>query len=289
MANIKDLKKKIRSTKATLKITTAMKMVAAAKLAKAQEAIVGARPYARELEDTIKTISALHPNHSHPYLLQKKEKKVLLLIISANRGLCGGYNSQLAKKVQEFLQQKNDSEWKVHSIGTKVPELLKGKINRGKLFTFTKEIPTHEEMTKVGAELGAQVINNEVDGLYIAYNVFVSALTFIPTIKKVLPFSISVDFEEKIQRDFPFDFKYDLPKGELLDHLIPESYLSTLYTAWLDAAASEHGARMAAMDSASSNCSEVIGDLTLTMNKLRQAAITTELIEVVSGAEALKG
>ncbi len=287
MANIKELKKKIKSTKGTLKITTAMKLVSAAKLAKAQHAIQSARPYAWELEETIKTVSTLLESYTHRYLqADASNKRSVLLVISANKGLCGGYNSQLAKEVRRYLAE-SDEEFKVYFIGRKVRELLQGQVNEGKFFQFERIEPSYQEMQKVAAELAELFASGEWGQVSVAYNVFRSAISFQPTVKKVLPIVLEQAEKERLRKEFLFDFKYEPGPREILDALIPEAYLSAVYTCLLDALAAEHGSRMAAMDSAVTNCKEAIQSLTLKMNKLRQAAITTELIEVVSGAESL--
>ncbi len=287
MANIKDLKKKIKSTKGTLKITSAMKLVSAAKLSRAQNAINNARPYANELEETIKVVSALVQKYEHSYLKESDNKKAVLLIVSANKGLCGGYNSQLARKVSAFIDEC-ELDLEVHFIGKKVRDVLKGKIS-GHLYDFDKSEPTFEDVQKVARELAEKYENDEIGKIFIGYNVFKSALTFIPTVKQLLPMTLDESEREEFQHRYPFDFKYDPSAEAILDTLIPETYVNTIYTCILDAVAAEHGSRMTAMDSAVSNCNEAIRTLTLKMNKLRQAAITTELIEVVSGAESLNG
>jgi F-type H+-transporting ATPase subunit gamma len=289
MANIKDLKKKIKSTKGTLKITTAMKLVSAAKLARAQQAIQGCRPYATELEDTIKTISALVDNYNHAYLNEDSDnKRAALLVISANKGLCGGYNSQLAKKVTNWIDQ-SDNDTKVYFVGKKVREVIGKNVNEGKFYTFEKNDPTFLEMESVGKELADLFMTGEIGRVYVAYNVFLSAIAFEPTVKQVLPMTLEETEKKNVEEKFPFDFKYDPSPESILDALIPEAYGSTIYTCLLDGVAAEHGSRMAAMDSAVGNCKDAIRSLTLKMNKLRQAAVTTELIEVVSGAESLNG
>jgi F-type H+-transporting ATPase subunit gamma len=288
MANIKDLKKKIKSTKGTLKITEAMKLVSAAKLNRAQQNILSARPYANELEDSIKTISALVQGYSHPYLEEKESKQEVLLVISSDKGLCGGYNSQLAKEVKNFIATKGEN-LKVYYIGKKVRELTEKEVNAGKTFTFEKAEPSFDEMQKVAQELSSLFSSGEVGKIHVAYNIFESAISTIPTVKQVLPLSLDESVKEELQEEFPFDFKYDPSPEVILDSMIPEAYISTIWTAMLDAIAAEHGSRMAAMDSAVGNCKEAIRTLTIKMNKLRQAAITTELIEVVSGAESLNG
>ncbi|TNF00131.1 MAG: ATP synthase F1 subunit gamma [Deltaproteobacteria bacterium] len=287
MANIKELKKKIKSTKGTLKITQAMKLVSAAKLNKAQQAIQTTRPYATELEDTIKTVSALVQNYEHEYLKEDVEnKKAALLVISANKGLCGGYNSQLAKKVRQFLGE-TDLDVKVYFIGKKVRDLIKTEVNEGKFYTFEKQDASFLEIQEVGKELAELFKTGEVGKVLVAYNIFESAIAFTPTVSQLLPMSLDEQVKAELQEKFPFDFKYDPNPKEILDTLIPESFSTSLWTAQLDANAAEHGSRMSAMDSAVRNCKDAIRSQTLTMNKLRQAAITTELIEVVSGAESL--
>ncbi len=290
MANIKELKKKIKSTKSTSKITQAMKLVSAAKLAKAQNNILNSRPYARELEDTIKVVSALVQDYSHEYLEEKKgNNRAVLLVISSDKGLCGSYNSQLAKKVRNFAKT-TDKELKVVYIGKKVRDLVANDIaNAGKTFTFNKSEPTFVEIESVAQELAELFKTAEVGTVYVAYNVFNSAISFDPTVKQLLPMTLDVAKKEELREKFPFDFKYEPNPTEILNAIIPQAYISALYTALLDAVAAEHGSRMSAMDSASGNCKKAIRTLSIKMNKLRQAAITTELSEVVSGAESLNG
>lgn len=289
MANIKDLKVKIKSTKGTLKITTAMKLVSAAKLNRAQIAIQSSRPYASELENTIKTISALVKDYDHPYLKENPEnKQTALIVMAGNKGLCGGYNSAVAKKVRLFLKE-TDLDCKVYFVGKKGRDFLAKEVNFGKYYEFEKTEPTFAEMQSVGMELGDLFKTGEFGRVLVCYNIFKSAISFDTTIKQVLPLSLEVAEKEELKKQFPFDFKYDPSPEVILDSLIPETLMSTLWTCQLDAVAAEHGSRMSSMDSASSNCKEAIKTLTLKMNKLRQAAITTELIEVVSGAESLNG
>jgi len=289
MANIKELKKKIKSTKSTLKITQAMKLVSAAKLAKAQHNIQNSRPYTAELEDTIRVVSALVQGYDHEYLHDKKEnKKAIMLIISSDRGLCGSYNSQLTKKVRKFLDE-TDLEVKMYFIGKKVRDLLPATYNKGKTFSFAKAEPSFMEMEHIAVELGEMFTSGEVGKVFVAYNIFQSAIAFDSTVKQLLPMTLDSQKVDDLREKFPFDFKYDPNPTEILNTLIPQTYVSSLYTSLLDAVAAEHGSRMSAMDSASGNCKKAIRTLTIKANKLRQAAITTELTEVVSGAESLNG
>jgi F-type H+-transporting ATPase subunit gamma len=289
MANIKDLKKKIKSTKGTFKITKAMKLVSAAKLSKAQLRILGLRPYSTELEGTIRTVSALATDYSNEYFLPKDNKQAVVLVISSDKGLCGGYNSQLAKAVRKFSTEHADEDLKFFWIGKKVRDLIQKEVNSGKTYTFMKQDPTYEEVRKIADELGNMFISGEVGKVYVAYNSFISAIAFDSTVKQLLPMQVSAADKEAIKSKYPYDFKYEPSAEKILDTLVPEVYLTTVYTCVLDAIASEHGSRMNAMENASKNSKEVIKKLSLKMNKMRQARITTELIEVVSGAESLNG
>lgn len=288
MANIKDLKKKIKSTKGTLKITKAMKLVSAAKLNKAQARILGLRPYSSELESTVRTVSALAQNYSNTYFEQKENKQSVVLVISSDKGLCGGYNSQLAKNIRKFVDN-TDEELKFFWIGKKVKDLISKEVNSAKHFTFEKIEPTYEEIRKVADELGQMFLTGEVGKVYIAYNSFISAIAFDSRVRQVLPMQVPEKIKEEIKSSYPYDFKYDPSAEEILDTLVPEVYLTTAYTCVLDAIAAEHGSRMNAMENASKNSSEMVKKLSLKMNKLRQAKITTELTEVVAGAESLNG
>ena len=287
MANIKQLKIKIKATQGTLKITSAMKLVSAAKFSKAQIAITNSRPYAQELESMVKDVSALVQNYSHQYLKSNEEnKQSILLVIGADKGLCGGYNSQLSKKVLSFVKERT-FDIKLNYVGKKVRDVVKNELNCGETYEFEKGEPSFNEVQKIANELGALFSSGEIGRVFVAYNEFKSALTFVPTVKQVLPFSMDSEELEKFQENYGTDFKYSPSPEEILDALIPETYVNTIYTCLLDAIAAEHGSRMTAMDSATKNCEEAIRVQTIKMNKLRQAAITTELIEVVSGAESL--
>ena len=210
-------------------------------------------------------------------------------MISSDKGLCGGYNNQLSKEVKTFLDENGAENFQVYYVGRKVRELIAKDYNSVKTFEFAANDPTVDEIRNVANELASQFRSGEVGNVYVAYNKFISAIAFESNIKKVLPLTLTEEESEKYQEEFPFDFKYAPSAETILNTLIPEVYQSSVQTAIYDAIAAEHGSRMSAMDNASKNCKEMIKTLTLKMNKLRQAAITTELIEVVSGAESLKG
>lgn len=289
MANIKDLKKKIKSTKGTFKITKAMKLVSASKLNKAQARILGLRPYSSELEETVRTVAALATDYTNSYFIQRENKQSVVLVISSDKGLAGGYNSQLAKTVRRFVNETQDEDLKFFYIGKKVRDLITKEVNSGKTFTFAKNEPTYEEVRKIADELGQMFLTGEVGKVYVAYNSFISAIAFDSKVRQLLPMQVSAHDKETIKTKYPYDFKYEPGAKEILDTLVPEVYLTSVYTCVLDAIASEHGSRMNAMENASKNSKEVIKKLSLKMNKMRQAKITTELIEVVSGAESLNG
>ena len=290
MANIKDLKKRIKSTKGTFKITKAMKLVSAAKLNKAQVRILGMRPYATELEQTVRTVSALNKDYSSIYFKENPEnRQSIVLVISSNKGLCGSYNSSITKAARRLYRDTTGEQLKFYFIGKKTRDLIHKEVNAGKTFTFAKQDATFEEVRKVAEELSALFTSGEVGKVYVMYNSFLSAIAFETKLKQLLPLVVTEQEKEALAAKFPYDYKYEPSAGSILDTLVPEVFVTSVYTALLDAVASEHGARMSAMENASKNCKEMIRKLSLKMNKLRQAKITTELAEVVSGAESLNG
>ena len=288
MANIKELKVRIKSTKSTLKITSAMKLVSAAKLSKAQAKIQGFKPYSNELDNTVRIAAALAQNYSHRYLKGSNNSKTAVLVISSNKGLCGGYNSQLYKQIKNYVDTNKDQECEFYFVGRKVKELLKRDgILETKTFAFEKVDPDFSEVKVMANELAEQFVNDEIGRVVIAFNSFKSAIEFIPTVKEILPLTMSEEDKEKLAQEFPVEFLYEPSAEAILDSLIPEVFNTTIYTSILDAIAAEHGSRMTAMDNATNNSKDMIRNLTLKANKLRQAAITTELTEIVSGAESL--
>ena len=290
MANIKELKKRIKSTKGTFKITKAMKLVSAAKLNKAQMRILGMRPYATELEQTVRTVSALNKDYSSMYFKENPEnRQSVVLVISSNKGLCGSYNSSITKAARRLQRETTGEQLKFYFIGKKTRDLIQKEVNAGKLFTFVKQDATFEEVRKISDELAALFTTGEVGKVYVLYNSFISAMAFETKLKQLLPLVVTEQEKEALAAKFPYDYKYEPTAGSILDILVPEVFVTSVYTALLDAVASEHGARMSAMENASKNCKEMIRKLSLKMNKLRQAKITTELAEVVSGAESLNG
>lgn len=285
MANIKELKKRIKSTTSTLKITSAMKLVSAAKLSKAQGRIMDFKPYSSELDKTVRMASSLVENYTHEYLEENKEvNKAVLLIVSSEKGLCGGYNSQLFKKVKNFIATSGE-EVDCYFIGKKVQALFarEGRIGKKK-YEFAKADPSFDEVKAIATELASLFTKGEASKVYIAFNSFISAIEFNSEVKQLLPMK---ETEGEVAVDKTTDFIYEPSASEILNNLIPEVFNTTIFTCILDAIAAEHATRMTAMDNATNNSKDMIKTLTLTANKLRQAAITTELTEIVSGAESL--
>ena len=236
MANIKDLKKKIKSTKSTLKITTAMKLVSAAKLAKAQGAIVGARPYADELEQTIKTVSALAKITLIPFSRKtERTSRPMSSLFRLAKGLCGGYNAQLTRSVREFLKN-TELNLKVHYLGKKGREILSSEVREGErssegtFYAFEKQEPTYQELKDLAFGLARDIEQQEVGQIFVAYNVFHSAMHFSPTVRRLLPMTVESGEKAALQEKWPFDFKYEPAPEEILETLIPEAYFSALHT-----------------------------------------------------------
>jgi F-type H+-transporting ATPase subunit gamma len=288
MANIKDLKKKIKSTKSTHKITKAMKLVSAAKLSKAQSRILSLKPYSEELQKTVKKMTAVVSGYSHPLFNAVETPHSIMLVISSDKGLCGSYNSGLAKKVRLFIKENSHLSFKVSYVGKKVKDLIAKEVESAEHFKFRKSEPSVEELRAVAEKIADLFKLKEIGKVFLAYNTFYSAMNYVPVVKQILPFTLSESEKESMAGNLQ-EYKYEPSAENILDILIPEVYFNSINTALLDAIASEHGARMVSMENASKNCSQVIKKQTLKMNKLRQAAITTELSEVVSGAESLKG
>jgi len=284
MANLKELRNRITSVGSTMKITSAMKMVSAAKLKKAQDAIVQMRPYASKLTEILQKASGTLDASENAYGQVREGNKVRLVIITSNRGLCGGFNSSIVKKAKSYMEA-NPADYTISTIGKKGGEAFKYD---ARLTTRNKEL--WDDITFEGAKEQAQVLMDgflagEFDKVVILYNAFKNAAVQEPTVEQFLP--IAMDDSEG-----PADtteYIYEPEKAEILKELIPTSLKTQLFAALLDANASEHGARMTAMHKATDNAKALQGDLKLEYNKARQAAITNEILEIVGGADALAG
>ena len=288
MANLKDIKKRITSVKSTQQITKAMKMVAAARFRKAGQAIEAARPYADKMQQVLASLALREDPAAHP-LLQKHNRrgKALVLVLSSDRGLCGGFNLNVAKAAEQFVRSNADGfdSYEVVVIGRKGREQLK---TRGLIADKVYEDVTADATYATAALIGQEVVQGyeqgDVDAVYLVYNAFFSAIRQEVTIDRLLPIT-PAQAEEEV---FPVQPLYEPARGEVLSSILPKHVEVQIYRAFLESLASEHGARMSAMESASKNASEMIAALTLQYNRVRQAVITTELVEIISGASSVQ-
>ena len=284
MATIKDIKKRISSVRNTQQITKAMKAVAAAKLRRAHQAAVEARPYAEKMRELLSNLSARVSEESHPLLIERDEKRVDVLLITTDRGLCGAYNSNVIRLAENFRADQQEKELTFRFVGRKGSEYFRRRevsaMDDGPVTWHA----TPEELASAAAgRLIGRFLNGESDAAYIVYSRFRSALSQVPTAARIIPVAPSeVDEEQHLT-----EYLLEPSIGDLLSNLLPKSVEVQVYQALLEAVAGEHGARMTAMESATNNASDLISDLTLQMNRARQAAITKELLEVISTAEAL--
>lgn len=286
MPNLKDLKKRINSVKKTEQITSAMRMVAAAKLRRAQSDIIAARPYAIKTNEVIVSLVSRTDPDMHPLLRIREPRRGVLVMIASDRGLCGSFNQNIFRKADAFIKQKKASynELSLVLVGKRSADYFKRKAVK-KRQTYVIGVPNFELASEIGDDLVKGYINEEYDELTIIFNEFRSAMTQILHQDVILP----VEPMEAEDEEMKIEYIYEPSEDILLDTLLPLSLKIFLYRALLESAASEHGARMTAMESASKNAGEMIDKLSIKYNRARQAAITTELMEVVGGAEALKG
>ena len=286
MATLKAIRKRIGSIRNTQQITKAMKMVSAAKLRRAQEAVLAARPYAEKMAALLQNLSARVAAEAHPLLTAREEKKVLLLLLTADRGLCGGYNSNLIRAAEGFLRgQGGEKEIQLAVVGRKgVDYFRRRKVEMAERYINIGARPAVELAAELAEKLIARFLPGECDAVYLLYSRFRSALSQVPTMEKLVPVAVGKEEGEGQATEY----LYEPGLEALLSSLLPKVVEVGIYRALLEASAGEHGARMTAMDSATSNAAEMISTLTLQMNRARQASITKELLEVVSTAEALK-
>jgi len=287
MANLKEIRNRISSVDSTMQITSAMKMVSAAKLKRAQDAITQMRPYAEKLQEILANVASNVESTEGIFSEERGSDKILVVAINSNRGLCGGFNSNILKEVTAIKKRYKESNVQVLPIGKKAHEF----------FTKTKEIYTDgfgekpyeiyadlsfSSVAKVGEEIMSQFKNGNFDKVLVVYNKFKNAAVQQVTTEQFLPVLPPEGGDES-----NIDYIYEPSEEEIITELIPRSLKIQLYKAILDSHASEHGARMTAMHKATDNASDIKSDLKLFYNKARQAAITGEILEIVGGAEAL--
>lgn len=289
MANLKVIKKRISSVKSTQQITKAMKMVAAAKLRRAQEAAVAARPYANKLEHVLANLARREEQDGHPLLTQREKNRALVILLTADRGLCGGFNANVSKETERFIRNNKEGFAEVDAliIGRKGRDFLKNRVGDRiiKVYEDVSGSVTFKTAQLIGEEIVQMYTDETYDAVYVIYNAFQSAIVQNVTVEKVLPITAT---ETEDQTQDSVDYLYEPSRADVLAQILPKMVEVQLFRALLESTASEHGARMSAMDSASRNASEMIDKLTLQYNRARQAAITKELMEIISGAESIK-
>ena len=287
MANLKEIRSRITSVGSTMQITSAMKMVSAAKLKRAQDAITQMRPYANKLTDLLQNLSAsLDSSDGGAYAQKRQVKKVLLVTITSNRGLCGGFNANIIKQAKNLLNEEySNADINILSIGKKSSEHFdKNGFNVvAKHDSLFGEL-TFDSVAKVAENIMDSFLEGNYDKVVLVYNQFKNAATQIVMSENFLPVKTA-----KNELTNSGDYIFEPEKKEIVAQLIPKSLKTQLFKAVLDSHASEHGARMTAMHKATDNAGELKKELTLTYNKARQAAITGEILEIVGGAEALNG
>jgi F-type H+-transporting ATPase subunit gamma len=286
MATLKAIRKRISSIRNTQQITKAMKMVSAAKLRRAQEAVMQARPYAEKVAALLQNLSARVAKDAHPLLMEREEKRVDLWLLTADRGLCGGYNANLIRAAEGFLRShRGQQEVQLAVVGRKgVDYFRRRRIELAARYPNAWVRPMDELAKEIAEKMIGRFMQGETDGAYILYSRFRSALSQVPTVENLIPVASAA-----AEAGAPaIEYLFEPDVKTLLASLLPKVVEVGIYRALLEAAASEHGARMTAMDSATTNAAEMISQLTLQMNRARQASITKELMEIVGTAEALK-
>ena len=283
MPSLLDIRRRIRSVKNTQQLTKAMKTVSAAKLRRAQDRVLSARPYAQQLKHILGNLAATVENIKHPLLEVRPERRVLVVVVTADRGLCGAFNANIIKAGQQFLRERAGQELSLYTVGRKGRDFFKRRptpIVGEHINFFTRLDYSHGK--EISQQLADLYTNEEVDAVYLIYNEFKSVIQQRIAVERLLPLA-----EAEIKEGPPpVEYIYEQPPQEIFNRLLPRYVEIQVYRALLESAASEHGARMAAMDSATRNAGELVDSLTLNMNRVRQAAITREIIEVVSGAGA---
>jgi F-type H+-transporting ATPase subunit gamma len=295
MPNLLDIRRRIKSVKNTQQITKAMKMVSAAKLKRAQDRVVTARPFANKMMEVLGELAKrTDENFHHPLLDRRDDERYLLVLVTADKGLCGAFNTNLTKAAQAFIKDNQDKTIELLPIGRKGRDFFRnrratligeflGLTGKGRV-EFSEALEVARHIIKLYTD------DAGIDKVFLIYNEFKSVLSQRVVLEQLLPVARAQEEEPEAKSQQPVtlvDYIYEQPPEEMFGRLLPRLVETQIFRALLESVASEHGARMTAMDSASKNASELIDTLTLNMNRIRQAAITNEIIEVVSGAAAL--
>ena len=284
MANLKEIRGRITSISSTMQITSAMKMVSAAKLKKAQDAITMLRPYSEKLQELIQKVSVGSEGTSSEYAHKREVRKILYITISSNRGLAGAFNSSVIKELNANYKANEDIEIEVLTVGKKVFDAIrKNKVVYDNQ-RYIYDSLSFEAIAKLTSRVMVDFKEGKFDEVYLVYNKFVNAATQKVITEKLLPITMPEQVEKQVEEEYI----YEPNKETILETLIPKSIKTQVYKAVLDSVASEHGARMTAMHKATDNAKALKNELVIFYNKARQAAITNEILEIVSGAEALK-
>lgn len=295
MPSLKEVRIRIQSVSSTQQITKAMKMVSAAKLRRAQDAIIQMRPFASKLKEILENLSSsLDSESAGPYTKVRPVEKVLLVGISSNRGLCGGFNANIVRTTNrllatEYAQQAKNGNVKVMAIGKKVSDVFSKNNalycgNHNSVYTDL----TFENVSSIAETIMAEFVEGKYDKVVLIYNHFKNAAVQSVLVEQLLPVQPAAK-EQTSKNNTTLDYILEPSKEEIVEELIPKSIKTQLYKAILDSHASEHGARMTAMNKATDNAGELLKQLKLSYNKARQAAITNEILEIVGGANALNG
>lgn len=297
MASLKEIRTRLSSVKSTRQITSAMKMVAAAKLRRAQDAIIQMRPYALKLQEILASLTgSLDKSEDNVFGTERDVKRVLIIMLSSNKGLCGGFNANVAKQCirlldEDYAELRGNDSVEVLAIGRKAADLLKSrKYPVSETLHDLIDTPEYDAILQLAERVMKDFVSGRYDEVKLVYNQFRNAAVQDLMTEQYLPVKPpETDDEEEAQQHTHIDYILEPSREEIVRELIPKSLKIQLYKAFLDSVASEHGARMTAMHKATDNATELIKELQLDYNKARQASITTEILEIVGGAEALKG
>jgi F-type H+-transporting ATPase subunit gamma len=290
MANLRVIRKRIGSVKSTQQITKAMKMVSAAKLKRAQDAITAARPYARKMREVVEAVASRAEEGGHPLLTAREGTKLALLVVTSDRGLCGGFNSNLLRATNRFLAENRErhEEIVLFAVGRKARDFFRRRrVEMRKEYVNLLGSLSYGDAGRLSKDLVDGFLAGDFDEVRLVFNEFRSAISQAVRFERLFP--IAIERKDPEEKGTEIDYLYEPSREAILAALLPKYVETQIFRVLLESVAGEYGARMTAMDSATNNAVDMIARLTLQMNRARQAAITKELMEIIGGAEALKG